>query len=293
MTTDVTQTDEDSLTDHVPVSPGIPTSKDEPAAPVAGNGPAIGARLRETRKRSGLSEQSVSEQLHITMHYVRSLEEDNYAKLPGDVFARGYIRNYAILLGLEPEPLIAEFDLYSGARMEASRAESKRVRAKHRRDRNRPWVILSVILFVAGFLGLWLFNSFFASAAEPDRGVPSTTNVPAALPDSPAAAIMPEDGNVVEAIAEEVTEIVSGGTDQLQIEFSGESWVEIGDNGNRSLYRDIGQAGDIVRITGQRPFSILLGDAPYAKVTLNGYEIDVAGDIRIDNSARLSVGLQF
>ena len=88
-----------------------------------------------------------------------------------------------------------------------------------------------------------------------------------------------------------IIEINSTGSDVLRIFFSGESWVEVNDEAENSIYRDIRDAGDILEITGNAPFNILLGDAPFARLTFNGTEIDVSDDIRIDNSALLTVGL--
>jgi cytoskeleton protein RodZ len=81
------------------------------------------------------------------------------------------------------------------------------------------------------------------------------------------------------------------GSDLLRISFIGESWIEVNDSESRQIYRDIREAGDVLEITGSAPFNILLGDAPFISMSLNGDEIDLSADIRIDNSARLTVGL--
>ena len=70
-----------------------------------------------------------------------------------------------------------------------------------------------------------------------------------------------------------------------------ERWVEVNAGAQKQIYRDIRSAGDVLEITGSAPFSILLGDAPFTSLTFNGTEIDVSDNIRIDNSARLTVGL--
>ena len=90
---------------------------------------------------------------------------------------------------------------------------------------------------------------------------------------------------------DQVIEINAVGSDVLRISFSGESWVEVNDGAQNQIYRDIRSAGDVLEITGSAPFSILLGDAPFTSLTFNGTEIDVSDNIRIDNSARLTVGL--
>ena len=81
------------------------------------------------------------------------------------------------------------------------------------------------------------------------------------------------------------------GNDVLRISFIGESWIEVNDSESQQIYRDIREAGDVLEITGSAPFNILLGDAPFTSMSLNGDEIDLSADIRIDNSARLTVGL--
>ena len=81
------------------------------------------------------------------------------------------------------------------------------------------------------------------------------------------------------------------GNDVLRISFIGESWIEVNDSESQQIYRDIREAGDVLEITGSAPFNILLGDAPLISMSFNGDEIDLSADIRIDNSARLTVGL--
>ena len=66
--------------------------------------------FRQARKRLGLNEKEVADQLHITMHYVRALESNSYEKLPGAVFAKGYVKSYALLLDLDVEELLSLYD---------------------------------------------------------------------------------------------------------------------------------------------------------------------------------------
>jgi cytoskeleton protein RodZ len=91
-------------------------------------------------------------------------------------------------------------------------------------------------------------------------------------------------------VAERFIEIVAAGDDVLRISFSGQSWIEINDVNANQIHRDIRLAGDVLEIRGRSPFNILLGDATFARLTFNGAEINVSDNIRIDNSARLTVG---
>ncbi|MFY9973613.1 MAG: RodZ domain-containing protein [Chromatiaceae bacterium] len=68
-----------------------------------------GRRLRVQRQSKGWEIGRVATQLHLRPHLVEALEQDHFEDLPGPVFVIGYLRNYARLLGLDPEPLIGAY----------------------------------------------------------------------------------------------------------------------------------------------------------------------------------------
>src|SRR5262245_39729621 len=65
-----------------------------------------GTQLRAARTAAGLSVAEVAAQMRISPKQVEALEADRYAELPGTVFVRGFIRNYARVLKLDPVPLL-------------------------------------------------------------------------------------------------------------------------------------------------------------------------------------------
>ncbi|MEK7259929.1 MAG: helix-turn-helix domain-containing protein, partial [Pseudomonadota bacterium] len=135
-----------------------------------------GELLSRKREALGLTHQQVADELHITMHYVRALEENAFDKLPGDVFVRGYIRAYAGFLKLDPQVLINVFNEYSGHKGE--QYEISVTQIKRRRDRNLPWIVVSGVAFVAIAVGLWYFSS---------SGVPAPTPTPTPTSGTPTA----------------------------------------------------------------------------------------------------------
>lgn len=68
---------------------------------------SAGARLTAERRSLGLSLGDIARQLKLSVRQVEALERDDYASFAGPVFVRGFLRNYAKLLGLDPEQLIA------------------------------------------------------------------------------------------------------------------------------------------------------------------------------------------
>jgi len=327
--------------------------------------------LQQERQRLGLNEREVADQLHITIHYVRALESNNYEKLPGAIFAKGYLKSYALLLGLDVEDLISRYDEFTHQQNADSEQERRRLRARKGKDSNKPLVIVSLIVFVVVFLGLWLANSYFSqesvsdltSTVESAEGAENispalsrvaepqvTTQLQLTLKVEPEEISAPTRQSIITPSLEELPVIASEqlvevnldstvdfesvessgsegsfsledltsvlqalraeqkagaettgqprvitieaiGNDMLRISFIGESWIEVNDSESRQIYRDIREAGDVLEITGSAPFNILLGDAPLISMSLNGDEIDLSADIRIDNSARLTVGL--
>jgi cytoskeleton protein RodZ len=68
---------------------------------------SVGAWLRGAREAAGLSEDAVAQQLKLHPRQVRAIEEDDYARLPGRTFVRGFVRNYARLVNLDPDAVVA------------------------------------------------------------------------------------------------------------------------------------------------------------------------------------------
>jgi len=71
---------------------------------------SIGTILRREREVRRMSIEEIAQTTRIPLRLLRLLEEDRFDELPGDVFARGYVKSYARTLGLESEPLIRKLD---------------------------------------------------------------------------------------------------------------------------------------------------------------------------------------
>lgn len=284
---------------------------------------SVGEILKVERERCGYSEKEVADRLHITMHYLRAIETDCYEKLPGTVFARGYIRSYAELLELDREHLVDLFNARVGEQARHSTQASLDRKRRNARVKLMPWLILALLAFGGGFLVFWAYHAFFASGAveaqtiglldgavTANRAVSYQGSIArgeglAGLEPVPAGAALasavgpmaagveaaPNSERALPAGGQSLIEVMSPGDDQLQLRFFADSWVYVrsDDSGNR--YRQLHKAGDLLTITGRAPFHVLLGDGRAVDVTFNGQQYPVDDNIRIDNTARLLVGL--
>src|SRR5262245_37129619 len=69
----------------------------------------LGERLRATRESQGIGLAQAAVETRILQRYLVALEEGDFQHLPGDVYARGFIRNYAHYLGLPTDELIERY----------------------------------------------------------------------------------------------------------------------------------------------------------------------------------------
>ncbi|MBJ2248598.1 MULTISPECIES: RodZ domain-containing protein [Pseudomonas] len=87
---------------------------------VAANRVNPGETLRQARESNGWSLAEVALKLNLTSTSLANLEAGAFDKLPGHTFARGYIRAYAKLLGIDQTVLVQEFDQFTGTDSQGS-----------------------------------------------------------------------------------------------------------------------------------------------------------------------------
>ncbi len=69
----------------------------------------MGSELKTEREKRGLTIQDIERETSIRSVYLEALEQGNYKVLPGEVYVKGFIRNYADFLGLNSERLVQEY----------------------------------------------------------------------------------------------------------------------------------------------------------------------------------------
>ena len=70
----------------------------------------VGAQLRQAREARGLQISDISQTLKLGPRQVEALEGGDWNGLPGHTFIRGFVRNYARLMQLDPAPMMAQLD---------------------------------------------------------------------------------------------------------------------------------------------------------------------------------------
>jgi cytoskeletal protein RodZ len=69
-------------------------------------------RLKEIRMSCGVDIGDISRSTCINPRYLSAIEEGDFSRLPGDIYARGYIREYARCLGIPFPEAVREYENY-------------------------------------------------------------------------------------------------------------------------------------------------------------------------------------
>jgi cytoskeletal protein RodZ len=82
---------------------------DEQAPEEESTGPRGGERLAEARREQQISVLEVAKELHLDEPKVRALERNDFETLGAPVFAKGHLRKYAQLVGVDPDDIYADY----------------------------------------------------------------------------------------------------------------------------------------------------------------------------------------
>ncbi|MES9833668.1 MAG: RodZ domain-containing protein [Candidatus Thiodiazotropha sp. DIVDIV] len=147
----------------------VPTNADlENQASGSPLGP--GLQLRSARERQGLEASDVASQLHLQASIIESLEADDYEKLPSPVFIQGYLRNYARLLGLSEDAVVASYQRLlpdSDEQTTLPRQDEKQTKPMNSSHGVMKLVTWGIVLLLSALLFFWWLNRVELEEPEP------------------------------------------------------------------------------------------------------------------------------
>lgn len=272
-----------------------------------GPGPAL-ASAREARN---LSQRDVADFLNLSVSVVQAIELGDQDRLPPSVFTTGYIRAYAKLVELDPEPLLA--DVAKSPAVEPSTAKVSTTRSLP--IQLPPSAVIGAgVVFV--LLLVWIIwpsdeetpsEVEAAVAAQTEQAEVEAVELEAAR-EVAAAPDLAELINAVpdfevpaesDATADEVTStttlmegylpLTGEGAQLLDLDFTEECWVEIKDADGTTLFADLGRPGRTFRFQGEGPFHLLLGYAPGVILSFNQEPVALSPHTR-NNVASVVLG---
>lgn len=131
---------------------------------------SVGEYFKQVREAKGLTLEEVASKTRIHPEFLKALEEGNFAKLPDQVFAKGFVRAYARSLGMDEEDTIRRFGESAGA-FYGRQGELERLRLQQAEDERRRRANRKITAAAVGvaLLGLVLLVSREQSAVFSTR----------------------------------------------------------------------------------------------------------------------------
>ena len=217
---------------------------------------SFGENLRRERELRGIDLREMAEATKISIRFLQALEQDRVDILPGGIFPRAFVRQYAKYLGLDPERLVAEFVYAHGGET----APRKDPRAPVRVDQGAPrgLIIAGVVLGLLGLVG-WKVRG------QGGRTPPATVAPSLAAPPATFAhdrVYPPPSGATASAPP------ISAGTMALTVLARRSSWVEAKVDGTTVLNRVL-KEGESQRLEARQEVLLSVGNAGGIAVTLN------------------------
>ncbi len=263
-----------------------------------------GELLKEARKKTRRRYKRLSSELGIPEKYLEALEENNFSIMAGPTYIKGYLRAYAKKLDLDPETVIAAFDRYL---KDQRRLKKKAVKKEQKKETKQKFSYIYTVIFllIALIMLLIVFIPEGNNNSEKKEDIRSyseteiqnSNNIPLILNTKPALSIELEqntsqnisDLNIQkEVVASEITEEVEEETIKLSIEtintiemnFSGDCWIELMDKKGIIEYR-LAKAGTSIFFEGVGPFKLLIGNSKRVELFYNDVKVSLASTTNV------------
>ena len=122
----------------------------------------LGNQLRQARESQGLTLAQAEEATRIRHAFLQALEEERFDDLPADVYAKGFIRNYARYLGLDADVLLADYHHGHHEQPLKMPPVLDEPLARHGAARLGRGLVLSFVAVVLlGLVGWYAYNRFY------------------------------------------------------------------------------------------------------------------------------------
>lgn len=129
----------------------------------------IGEYLRKTREEKNISLKDVQESTKISMRYLESIDRGDFNGIPGEVYRKGFIANYASAIGLDPQDVMHRYHQIQSER-EAEQRQAQLEQAvieKYNPTVQLRWSKEVYLTIATSLIGLLLILSFvFPSSKE-------------------------------------------------------------------------------------------------------------------------------
>ncbi|MAD28682.1 MAG: hypothetical protein CMP00_03340 [Woeseiaceae bacterium] len=234
---------------------------------------SCGKLLSSERQAKDLSIKDVARELRIDSSIIKKLENDEFQLIEAPVFVKGYLRQYAGLLGLKIDMVIDSYE-------KNHPDQSYKPIVNETEEQIRKYVLTPKLIFIAtSVLVIILIGWAIFSAIPQDNPLPAISNNQAVYEEPNPVVEEVVDEEIIEPVSEidepeiiepnpvveEIAEV------KLKVNYNGACWTEIYDAFGNVLFYDLGNNDQDVIVSGVAPLDVLFG------------AIDQVNNIKVDD----------
>ena len=265
--------------------------------------PSVGTLLRNARESRSLPVADIAQALKLGQRQVEALERDDWSVLPGTTFIRGFVRNYARLVDIDPAPLMERLEGQLEKPVDTLAVPAAAPPRISNASKSRDGLVVGIggVLLVLAALAYFLLPNDLGALRDAWQGLLGGTEVAtvetAPLPVVPTQeTLFPPDTTAQQLIAPQATPgeaavpqpAVSAPQDaaappsQLRVVLSQPSWLEVRDRDDHILFSQRLIAGAEQVVEGRGPLSVTIGYAPGVKLQHRGQVVNLEPHSRGD-----------
>ena len=243
---------------------------------------SLGSELSAAREQAGMTLAQVADRTRIRSTVIAGIEADEFALCGGDVYARGHIRSIAKVVGIDPEPLVAEFDRlhapHPPSAAEVFDADTHRVSAVDRRGPNWTAAMATVVvalLLVAGFQLLRGGTGSPTAGTGPSGSSPAVAPPTSSAPPTTTTSTPTPSATTSPTVVAQVPASAQGVRMRVSIA-GGRSWVSV-TAGGQKVYEGVLSDGTVRAFSDPHQIKIVIGNAGVVHLLVNGVDLGTAG----------------
>ncbi|HWQ35678.1 MAG TPA: RodZ domain-containing protein [Blastocatellia bacterium] len=250
--------------------------------------PTLGEELRQARENKGISLRQISDATHIGIRFLQAMEQDNYKILPGGIFNRAFVKNFARYVGVDEEHALAKYqqqlDELGG---EPSRSSSRFEVLDEGETSSWSSTLLAALGIIILALGIYGTYKYLSQEKKPEEKkvteqvTPSATLPVVAVSPTPAESPVPSpstEASPAASVSPTTSPAVSpspapplSGALTLKLQAKdGDCWVKVKTESDPKGKERILKPGESVEFSANEKLMVSVGNLTTLEATLNG-----------------------
>jgi cytoskeleton protein RodZ len=248
------------------------------------SGMSVGERLRRARLDAGKTLDQVAAETKIQFWILEAIERDDFSRVPGGVFIRGYLTAVARAVGVHPSEVLTAYSPETVPPPVAPPPPPSPPPDPNEGSGTPLWQYVVIVAMVLVAAVVWRNMT----RSNPDIAAAPTLRPPVSAPPTTLPQPAPPPASANQATESGAT-ATSGATSPtapaephdadaakttnaplvVQLHANDEVWIEADADGERKVYQLV-EPGQDLRLEGQKEIRLLVGDAAAVSYTING-----------------------